>query len=229
MNKSKTKITNRKFYNKWLYKISLIVVGGGMFRVRTLDDIKEFCLQTDIDDKTNSSGYNLNAKAYNNREIILELTEFLLGQDSSLWSKRIQTNQIDFYTNDVNFYESLSKKFDSIMLHRFEPGLESKDLLDQPQTIVTKKLPHNKYNFKVYLLPHKLKGDKEAKKKYVDWLKSQSPRITCTKAVENWFIKTDWNWDRRYVLVEDERTLLMLKLRNSEAVGRVYNYVISDK
>jgi hypothetical protein len=115
------------------------------------------------------------------------------------------------------------------MTHRFEPSAAAAELLEQPQTIVAAKLPHNKYHYKVYLLPHKLAGDKESKKKYVEWLKGQTPRITCTPAVERWFIKTDWNWDRRYVLVEDEHTLLMLNLRNSEVVGRVYNYVISDK
>ena len=72
-------------------------------------------------------------------------------------------------------------------------------------------------------------NDKEGKKKYIEWLKRQSPKITCTTAIEHWFIKTDWNWDRRYVLVEDESTLLMLKLRNAEVVGRIYKFVISDK
>lgn len=228
MIQSKTKITNRKFYNKWLYKVSLRITGAGMFRMHSLDDLKDFCLQPKIEDGY-FGGHNLKAKAHDNRETILNLVEFLLAQPSDLWSKRIETSQIDFYSNDNSFYKELSEKFEESVIHRFEPAEESKDLLDQPQTIVAKKLPHGKYSFKVYLLPHKLKGDKESKKKYVDWLKSQNPRITCTKAVESWFIKTDWNWDRRYVLVEDEHTLLMLKLRNSEVVGRIYNYVISDK
>jgi hypothetical protein len=69
----------------------------------------------------------------------------------------------------------------------------------------------------------------EAKQKFLDWLIIQSPKITCTSAVQSWFMKTDWNWDRRYVLVEDEGTLLLMKLKNSEVVGTVYNYVIVDK
>jgi hypothetical protein len=42
-------------------------------------------------------------------------------------------------------------------------------------------------------------------------------------------MKTDWNWDRRYVLVEDKNTLMLLRLRNSEVVGSVYEFVLSDK
>jgi hypothetical protein len=74
-----------------------------------------------------------------------------------------------------------------------------------------------------------MSGDRDGKQQYLNWIKKQNEKITLTPAVESWFIKTDWNWDRRYVLVEDEATLIMLKLRNSEVVGRIYNYVVSDK
>ena len=57
----------------------------------------------------------------------------------------------------------------------------------------------------------------------------QGGRILISPIVKDWFIKTEYNWDRRYVLVEDSQTLLLLKLRNSEALGRIYDYVISDK
>lgn len=222
----KTQKTSRKFYNKWVYKVSLKVQGANIFRTHSLDDIKEF-IQLPLDQS--KPRYSTHTRAMANRDQILELTEFLLIQNPSVYTKRIEHHYIDFYTNDRNFYEELSLKFESAMLHRFEPDPTTLDLLDTPQTILATKLPHNRYHYKVYLLPHKMAGDKESKKKYVDWLKTQDPRITCTPAVQKWFIKTDWNWDRRYVLVEDEHTLLMLKLRNSEVVGRVYNYIISDK
>jgi hypothetical protein len=72
-------------------------------------------------------------------------------------------------------------------------------------------------------------GDKEGKMQYVNWLKKQYPKVTCTEAVEKWFVTTDWNWDRRYILVKDESMLLMLKLRNPDVVGRIYNYQLCDK
>jgi hypothetical protein len=222
----KTKTTNRKFYGKWLYKVSLSVKGSGIFRIRSLSDVLIFCNKTE---DTKFPGYTMMNKAWNNRDQILELAEFLSSYDPKIWTKRIENTNIDFYTNDKDFYEAISEKFESTMTHRFEPDIANLDLLEQAQTIVVNKLPHKRYKFKVYLLPYKLAGDKESKFKYINWVKTQSPRITCTPAVENWFIKTDWNWDRRYVLVEDENTLLMLKLRNSEVVGRVYNYIISDK
>lgn len=199
--------------------------GGNVLRSYPLSDVHSYFMSGDPEDRPHS----LLARAWPFREELLQLTELLMSYDSTLWTKRIEHTYIDLYTNDQDFYNMVSEKFESFVARRFEPDEATADLLEQPQIIVAAKLPHNKYRFKVYLKPHKLAGDKEGKKKYIDWIKSQSPRITCTPAVEKWFIKTDWNWDRRYVLVEDENTLLMLKLRNSEVAGRVYNYVITDK
>jgi hypothetical protein len=179
---------------------------------------------------TEERPYTVLAKAYKEKENILALANFLERYDSKLWTKRIESSRIDFYTNDVEFYNKLSSNFKDILVHRFEPDPASIDQLNvSPSTVVVKKLPHNKYQYRAYLLPHKMAGDKEGKKKYIAWLKTQEDRVTCTPAVEKWFMTTDWNWDRRYILVEDESTLLMLKLRNSEVVGRIYNYVVSDK
>lgn len=221
-----TKLTNRKFYNKWLYKITLKVPGCGIFRTRSLEEVKDFCLNGSANDWK----YSLESKAWKERNTILHLACFLENFQSSAYHKRIEQDNIDLYTNDEKFYDDSSSTFVDHLIHRYEPDASTRDVLEKNDSFVSvKKLPHNKYRYRVYLLPHKLKNDKESKKKYVDWLKTQSPRIRCSTAVENWFIKTDWNWDRRYVLVEDEKTLLMMKLRNSEVVGRIYNFIVSDK
>ena len=221
----KTLKTNRKFYNKWLYKVTLSIKCAGVLRSYPFSDIREYFTTGDPNDRPHS----FLARAWPYKEQLVELIDSLSSYDKNLWTKRVENTYIDLYTNDPDFYNDISTKFESSVSQRFEPDSATVDLLDQPQVIVASKLPHNKYRYKVYLLPHKFNGDKEGKRKYVDWVKSQKPRITCTPAVEQWFIKTDWNWDRRYVLVEDDNTLLMLKLRNSEVVGRVYNYVITDK
>jgi hypothetical protein len=222
----KTKLTNRKFYGKWLYKVSLQLNGCAIFRQKTLEYIKGFCLGAYNDERP----YSLLSKAYREKENIMMLANFLESHNSKLWTKRIEGSRIDFYTNDADFYNKMSDNFTDILVHRFEPDPELVDQLNNsPSTVVVKKLPHNKYQYRAYLLPHKMAGDKEGKKKYIEWLKTQGDRVTCTKAVEKWFINTDWNWDRRYILVQDESILLMLKLRNSEVVGRIYNYVVSDK
>jgi hypothetical protein len=228
----KTFKTSRKFYKKWLFKVTVKVGAPASFRMYSLERIKEIC-QLHSDWKISKNPYEQHHWAYNeihqNHNIVEPLVDCLMSKDSRLWAKRIEHKCIDIYTNDREFYEELSAKFKDAIEQRSEPDEIYVDLLDDPKTIICDKLPHNKYNFRVYLLPHKLAGDQDTKQKFINWLVAQSPKITCTPAVQNWFLKTNWNWDRRYVLVEDESTLLMMKLRNSEVVGTVYNYVITDK
>ena len=223
---TKTKLTNHKFYGKWLYKTTIKLEGCSLFRTKNIDEIKDFCQSSE----PNEHRYSVYNKAYKNKEELLDLCLFLDLQDKKSYATRIERDYIDFYSNDKKFYEDISNKFENILKHRFEPDESTKTVLDQSNNSITvKKLPKNRYNYRVFLLPHKMAGDKEGKQKYINWLKSQSPRITCTPAIEKWFIHTDWNWDRRYVLVEDESMLLMMKLRNSEVVGRIYNFVVADK
>jgi hypothetical protein len=223
----KTKLTNRKYYNKWLYKISVRVPGCSIFRSATLEEIKNFCTETDHDF---SNLYVSWKHAWANKEFIYEIANFLSAYSKDEYCLRVERNILDIYTNNKEFYETMSMQNQSILVHRFQPNEKSLDILSNDKNcIVVDKLPKGRYNFRVYLLPHKMAHDKEGKQKYVDWLKRQVPKVTCTPAVQKWFLTTDWNWDRRYVLVEDEATLLMLKLRNSDVVGRVYNFIISDK
>jgi type I restriction-modification system DNA methylase subunit len=73
-----------------------------------------------------------------------------------------------------------------------------------------------------------MKYDKEGKAEYLSWLDKQK-NVLISEAVKNWFMSTDWNWDRRYILVEDNKTLLFLHMRNADVLGKVYEYVLSDK
>ncbi len=220
-----TKTTSRKFYNKWLYKVTLNIQGAAVLR-RT-ESVSDY-LARQLTYTTNR--YSLANKTQANKDFLLEIEGFLNSYDKTLWSKRVEGDLVDFYTNDIDFYNSISNEFVGFIAHRFEPSADSiQTLEDDKQIILSDKYPHGKYQFKVYLLPHKLKGDKQAKKLYVSWLENQMPKVTCTEAVKQWFMNTDWNWDRRYILVDTEQTLLMLKLRNSEVVGRIYKYVLTDK
>jgi hypothetical protein len=198
--------TKRKFYNKWLYKITLRIVGVTQFRVKSLWEIIEF---------------SKNAK-------LVELATALEQLNDEDRAVRVEHNQIDVYTNDRAFFEKIIDQFKSELIHCFAPALGSETVLDQKRTIISSKLPHDKYRYKVFLQPHKVSSI-EDKIRWVNWLDTQSDRVLISESVKTWFIKTNWNWDRRYVYVEDEQTLLMIKMKNPEAVGSVYSYAVLDK
>lgn len=224
----KTKFTQRKFYSKWLYKTCFLIPGCVLLRnYSSFDDIKDF-LQNPLDEERHYYGSLM--KAHANGDVIIKLCDFLATHSKDQYALRIEQSRLDVYTNDAEFYENISHLLASSLVHRFQPHAADIDILNRSHNnIAVNKLPKDRYRYRAYLLPHKMANDREGKQKYLAWLKTQQPRLTCTESIERWFVATDWNWDRRYILVEDEATLLMLKLRNAEVLGRVYNFVISDK
>lgn len=160
-------------------------------------------------------------QARHNKDNIVRLANFLVQNNNIEYIKRVERNQIDIYTNDENFYDRLSKEFIDCLRYRSQPKTPIDD-----DYISVKSLPHNRYKFKVYLKPHKVK--KEDKINYLKWLETQSEKISISHSVKQWFMVTDWNWDRRYMWVEDDPTLLMLKLRNSDAIGTIKTYKVIE-
>ncbi len=205
-----------------MYKVTLYIPGVAIYRLHKLEDIPF------INFKTDKNVFSTFAKAAANQHNIVRLSYFLCAWDQSLWAKRIESNAIDLYTNDKSMYDGLLSTFEALVRSCSEPDEASKNILENTGSVVVKRLPHNKYQYKAFLLPHKVKN-REEKQDFINWLGTQGERVLISEVVKDWFIKTDWNWDRRYILVEDEQTLLMIKLRKSEAIGRIYDYVISDK
>lgn len=218
------KTTNKKFYGKWLYKTTLRLKGISLLRsAPTLNDY--FKLKN-----ANKKWFSRSLKdVESNENEFIDFCNFTESLDKSTFFKRIESNSVDFYTNDQTMYDSFNSKFKELIVHTFSPDKNSNLESLSSNSIVGKKLPHDRYRYRVYLSPHKFKGDKDRKYKFILWLDTQGSKIKISDTVKKWFISTDWNWDRRYMLVEDEQTLLLLKMRSSEAIGKVYEYQIVDK
>ena len=208
-----------------MYKIGLKIEGCAILRGRSMHTVKSVFGQ-DMDEKVFYPQWR--NKSFVNRNSIIRFSEFMKTFPTDSYAVRVENDRLDVYTNDQDLYSTLSSTCEENIIQRFQPDIDNLHLLNRSQhTIIVNKLPKNRYNYRVYLLPHRM--IREDKNNYLDWIKKQDPRITCTPALEKWFINTDWNWDRRYVLVEDEATVLMMKLRNAEVVGTVYKFVINDK
>lgn len=195
----------RLFYGKWKFKVTVKIPEITKLRRYDTDTIKS------------SKGSS-------------DLKEFVLFLDKQTceYAKRIEGKFIDVYTNDRIFYNSMIAKYKEQIRHCFEPDENSENLFVGKRTVVVRKFPHDQYQYKVYLQPHNIKNI-EDKHKFLDFLDNQGQKVKITETVKKWFIRTDWNWDRRYIYVQDEPTLLMLKMRSSEGIGSVYTYVICDK
>lgn len=220
MNQFKTKTSRRLFYNKYLFKVTVKV---GRFASIFRNDIHLIKQQS----STSWQHHYYRDSILENVSLINELVDFIEQHQHLDLNKRIEGHCIDFYTNDKDLYEKITYRFINLVKQRFEPSPEIN--VDDPFLINVKKLPHGKYQYKVYLKPHKFKSDKAEKLNYLSWLSSQQERIKISDSVKKWFLNTDWNWDRRYMWVKDEPTLLLLSMRDRVAIGRVYRYQVIDK
>lgn len=220
----KQRLTNRKFYNKWMYKASLKVPGVSIYRMKSHE---ELIAMLSTSDPYRGITTDTVTKAYKNKKSLIKLSQFLMNLQGE-YAKRIERDTIDFYTNDEALFSTIVETFSSLIKHSYVPRNDLVTELDSNKYIICKKLPHNRYKFKVYLLPHKLKFSKEEKTKYIDWLTKQDA-VNISFKTQKWFLNTDWYWDRRYMYVEDEKTLLMVQMRNPNVLGRVYEYLVSDK
>ncbi len=220
------KTTNKKFYGKWLYKVTLTVPGIAILRIKSPEEVVDFLSNEWLE--SSHPPYSVYHKLKSNKDNIRHICIFLIAANPTDWSKRIEAESIDIYTNNQQLYKDTCSKFSNLIIHHFEP--ENSVLENENQyTIVAKKLPHNRYKYKVFLRPHKLAHDRSAKVSLIDWISNQGEKILMSEAVKTWFIDTNWNWDRRYLFVDNEQTLIMLKMRNSDAIGKIYEYKIVDK
>ena len=223
----KSKKTKRKFYNKWIYKVTCSLEGAYALRIWSLSDIVSVASggtssQDNYWSENNKTKFMTDAKNWLKLGLILEPNKDKL-------QIRIEGNNIDVYTNDKSLYDTICDTFkdeDNVLWRRFEPikGNE-KQLLDSEYSVFVKHLPHNRYLYKVFLLPHRL-GNREDREKLCVWLDNQKPKITFTDSIRKWVIDTTENWDRRYIYVEDEPTLMLMKLREHHLIGKVYKHII---
>jgi hypothetical protein len=205
MNSFKIQTTKKRFYNKWLYKVSVIAGKGAMFyRSRTYLYTK-----------------------YSGNTVLRDIISFLDSKSKDTYAVRVEHYNLDIYTNDPVLFNEALTKFNNQLRLASAPDENSVDLLSGRQ-IVAKKYPHNRYQYKVFLTPYRLSSIDE-KARWVKWLSTQGDKIKITESVKTWFCCTSYNWDRRYMYVDNDSTLLMLKMRDPNALGAVYSYTVVDK
>jgi hypothetical protein len=221
------KKTKKKFYNNYIYKVSLIIDGSGALRYYSFPELLDLLVHQDKISE-NSRGYreNIKIKFVSKANIWFAMLNTLMSFEGK-YSKRMEGDILDIYTNEESLYSSLCKQFPDQIRIRFQPekGMEQ-ILLDSEKQIFVSDIPHGIYNYKVFLTPFKVTGDR---KKLCDWMETQIPKITFTPSVKKWCLQNNSNWDRRYIYVDTEATLLMLRLRSSDMIGQVHKFIKSDK
>lgn len=218
------KTTKKKFYNKYIYKITLRMPGASALRWYNFSQLLDICQNGFKDQEPWRK--DVVEDVTENHESWIKLCLMLNAFDSKSFGKRLEGNYIDLYTNNFNLYDQLGKEFTEYVKYRAQPkqGTEN-TILNSNKKIYVNELPYNKYQYRVYLHPHKL--DASSRKSVADWLSKQVPNVTFTESVYRWLVVTSENYDRRYIQVADDNTLLMLQLRAPNLIGKVFKYILN--
>lgn len=220
------KKTKKKFYNKYIYKITLDIPGTSALRWYDFQQLSDLCIAEPSSKRDYPWREKVLGDAINHKEVWIDLSVMINTFDSKSFSKRIEGDSIDFYTNNYDLYDTIGKHFSKYVRFRFQPkeGTEQ-TLLNSNKEIFVNKLPYDKYQYRVYLKPHKL--DRAARRSVANWMEKQVPNITFSKSIKDWIIRTEENWDRRYIHIIDEKNLLLLRLKSPQLVGKIFKYVLN--
>lgn len=216
-----TRPINRKFYNKWCYKLSLRCKGAGMLRYQTIEEILSFLAQ----DNAVVHKHGIKMQARENSRDVCTLMSALIMWPKDQYATRIENQTVDIYTNNQLLFDEVSKQCNLFTWRRFAPDTNVALLLTEEKRVLCRHLPHKKYQYKVFLTPHKLPTDDSSRSDFLNFAKANHNSILISQSVCDWFMNTKWNWDRRYLFVDNEKTLLMLKLKSCNAVGTYYKYI----
>lgn len=226
MNKTlpKPKKTKRKFYNKYIYKVSLCIDGINMLRYGKMDEFSDRLDFTTYDRMINRRSWHKESDEIATAKETISFLAPQLEAHKQEAKYRFEGDVLDIYTNEIDFYNNICNKFKKYVFRRFQPPVGTEqEILASKNKIFVKHLPHQKFEYKVYLKPHKLVGDRQ---KLIQWLYAQGDKTSFSDSIADWIAKTTYNWDRRYINVVDEPTILMLRLRCPEIVGTVQQYIV---
>lgn len=220
------KKTKKKFYNKYIYKISLNIPGTSALRWYDFQQLMDLCIAEPSSKREHNWREKVISDVIDYKEMWIDLAMMMSSVDCKSFSKRIEGDSVDFYTNDFQLYEKLGNKFSKYVRSRFQPkeGTENA-LLNSEKEIFVNELPYGKYQYRAYLKPHRL--DANTRKTVANWMEKQVPNITFTDSIKQWLIHTNENWDRRYIHILDEKTMLMIQLRAPQLLGKIFKYKLN--
>src|SRR5210317_2316201 len=125
------KKTKKKFYNKYIYKVSLEIPGISGLRYYDLHKFIEICQTQEL---VSSPDLKWKDRVMNqmisNKHVWMKLIPYLNGVEKGTYFKRLEGDHIDLYTNDKAFYQGVCNKFSEFVRLRFQPpkGMETQML-----------------------------------------------------------------------------------------------------
>ena len=201
--------TNRLFYGKYPYKV---VLTGKNFNFFSLYGAIRLV-------KMAEKGHF--PRDYNTDKVSLKkVAEFIIACDKQI-RIRAEGNRVSLFISNKELFKDCIEKFKILTLEIHEPEDEEtlKFLLENNKKIITNKLPHDKYRYKVHLK----KMSRKEGENVIKWADSNK-RVRLNKG-PFYSLNVGCN---SYLLIEDQLTITMLLLLVSNKIIRIEEYVVRN-
>lgn len=230
-----TSTSERLFYNQYQYRIRFMLRRGGsllrsVYRYKdinhvlsTLDDFRN----RELEYRNTANGFHSTSDSIwslDNKEVEDLLSLFVYRENfDSLGKVRVECPNVDFYSNNEDYI----KRAEDIGIENLEI---TRSLTEEPNTIITEKLPYGVYNLKCMT-------------KYC-WV-SDDVVVALLNYQDSGEIKFPWTWETRrmytnhtnvyrqekplpeYIYALNEDSLTMLGLIAGNVINTIYSYKIA--
>lgn len=213
--------TKKLFYGKYPYKIELKCPGLSILRRLKIKEAIDFYKDPHINW---DAGY-LTKK---NRSNLVNLLEKLLEYLEIGIPTRLESEKLNFYLSDEEIFKKVLDDLAPWVYLIAQPGTagDLELLHSKNHIILSNKLPHGKYKFKVML---NTSGITTSKRNDVhSWLKKHNDVYLMTEDTHYWFSGNKGYPNEPFVYVKTTQDLMMLHLYMAEMAKKTYEYVLRD-
>lgn len=212
--------TNKLFYGKWLYKIETKTPGASLIKHWGFERVRSACEHggnkfsgrtfTDAE-KKHLSEYLKSIEPYFNREL----------------KTRVEHNTLNFFINDYQLYKDLSKVLEKWVVSLTEPvnETEARSLQEKSSTVLCNHLPHNKYQYRVYI---KSMMPNHQRQQFKEWLSNYRDKIHYSKSTEEWLNGKTYYSQSPFLYIEEQGLLLMIRLYLGSWVKKTHEFVLRN-
>ncbi len=215
----KTVDTRRLFYNKFMYRATLKIVGARYLRnAKNIQDVNVIADQAHARVLAHNKKFGLGSRMYPPKSSELEsatlekIIEFKNNLAKNAGTFRIEHNSFTVYTNDTQILNELLTNISSdweISLSNPAPD----------GVILFKNDPPAKY--RAYLKNQEVSSSfRSEMTSYI----TRTPSIKPSPSFNDWLKKASWKflWGQLFIDYDDDKDLFMLRLMFSDIVAKTY-------
>lgn len=210
--------TQKLFYGKWPYKVSVQFRGAHLIRFYGA----EVLIRRFEDPNDTFRYHSFKKEELEELERCARLIHEL--QDVGNIKYRYESNTVNIFTDTADMYNKVKSMFFSNITKVWEPcNLDEISYLnDNVNAVIVDVFPYNKYRYKVVL---KYNTPSRIKETIISWL-ANNTHSSRTSTATMGFLNSRSYTSSPFIYIEDDKTMIMLQLIAGSQISKTEKFII---